>query len=238
MSAVSHMALAGGSGIHDGNDAFTKILLHMDGANAGTTFTDSNLGGSAHTWTPTSVTTSTAQFKFGTASLTDAAGGSLKAPDSADFTLGSGDFTIDGWFYVSGGAGTTRALCGQTDAAASIASTSVIVTLLTTNLLRLNVGQAGVLTQVNSTTTFTTTGWHHFAAVRTGNVLKLFIDGVQEGGNVAFTGSVNDSAASFAVGGEGDFSGVFWNGFVEEFRLSVGIARWTANFTPPTAAYS
>jgi hypothetical protein len=87
-----------------GNDSFTKILLHMDGANGGTTFTDANVGGSAHTWTANSATTSTGTLKFGTASENCGAGvGWIDTPDSADFTLGSGDFTIDFWFNRQGG---------------------------------------------------------------------------------------------------------------------------------------
>ena len=216
-----------------GNDAFTKILLHMDGSNGGTSFIDSNAGGSAHTWTATSVTTSATQVKFGSASLSDAAAGSIRTPDHVDFTLGSGDFTIDTWFWVAGGAGANRFFCGQCDASASDASIQCGINLSNQMFIFI---QGGVF-QVVGTTTFTTPGWHHYAVVRTGNILKMFIDGVQEGGNVSITVAVHDSASSFAVGGEGNFNGVFWNGFIDEFRLSVGIARWTANFTPPVAPY-
>jgi hypothetical protein len=84
----------------DGNDAFTKILLHMDGTNGSTTFTDTNAGGSAHTWTANgNAQISTAQSKFGGASgLFDGTGDYITTPDHADYTLGSGDFTIDLWF--------------------------------------------------------------------------------------------------------------------------------------------
>ena len=83
-----------------GNDAFTKILLHMDGSNGGTTFTDIAVGGSAKTWTPTNATTSTASFKFGTASMLTASG-YITTPDHSDFTIGSNDFTLDLWINFS-----------------------------------------------------------------------------------------------------------------------------------------
>src|SRR6266481_9069426 len=106
-----------------GNDKFTKILLHMDGSNGATTFTDSNAGGSAHTWTATNATTSTTQTRFGPTSLsTGAAAGNITTPDSADFTAGSGDFTAECWFCVSGGNGTFRFLFGQSDNAATIST--------------------------------------------------------------------------------------------------------------------
>jgi len=73
--------------------------------------------------------------------------------------------------------------------------------------------------------------------VRTSNTLKLFVDGTQEGGDVAIAGTVNDSSNAFSVGTAGEVTGTPWTGWIDEFRLSVGIARWTANFIPPTRAY-
>jgi hypothetical protein len=220
-----------------GNDAYTKILLHMDGSDAGTTFTDSNVGGSAHTWTAAAnAQLDTAAQKFGTASgLFDGTGDWLTTADHADFTLGSGDWTIDCWFNRSGGDGTFRWLGGQGGGVA--ADRSAMIFLSNTNLL---VGAAcvgGSTFTVASTTTFTATGWHHAAFVRTGNILRLFVDGVQEGGDTAITGTVNDSTTVYGVGVEGSVGGVSWFGWIDEFRLSVGVARWTANFTPPTVAY-
>jgi hypothetical protein len=88
--------------------------------------------------------------------------------------------------------------------------------------------------QIFSTTTFTDTGnpgWHHLALVRDSSTLRLFVDGVQEG-TAAITGTVNDSTASLVVGNYATFAGASWTGWIDEFRLSVGVARWTADFTP------
>jgi hypothetical protein len=46
------------------------------------------------------------------------------------------------------------------------------------------------------------------------------------------------SNASFLIGGGDSVYGLLpFNGNIDEFRVSLGIARWTANFTPPTSAY-
>lgn len=219
-----------------GNDRFTKVLLHMDGTNGGTSFPDTNAGGSAHTWTATSATTSTTQVKFGTASLsTGAAAGYIRTPDSADFTLGSSNFTADAWFYVSGGSGTYRAIAGQVGGGG--AGRAWQFALTTGNVLQsLVVGVSTTTYTNNATTTFTSTGWNHVALVRDGNNLKLFANGVQEGGNVAIAEAVVDSTEVLGVGDAGS-QGLPWNGYIDEFRLSVGIARWTANFTPPIGPY-
>ncbi len=225
-----------------GNDEFTKILLHMDGADASTTFTDANNGGSAHTWTANGdAQVDTAQSKFGGASgLFDGTGDYVTTPDHADFTLGSGDFTIDCWFRVNAAGGATLHLAGQMDAAATATTISFYLKRDTTNVMIGAVNVGGTTFGVVGTTQFTNavnTGWHHLAFVRTGNTLKLFIDGVQEGGDVAVAGAVNNSTNAVAVGRAGELAASPWNGWVDEFRLSVGIARWTSKFVPPAAAY-
>ena len=225
-----------------GNDSFTKILLHMDGSNGGTTFTDNNAGGSAHTWTAHGTTsTSTTQAKFGNASFND--GGSVSGldyidtPDSADFTVGSGDFTVDMWAWRAGGDGTLRFLCGQTNAAATL--NSYYIFLNTDNTFYANVCSDGStnIAVLHGTTAITTTGWNHVALVRHGTRFDLYVNGTSEA-NATNASGVYDSADNYAVGRLGALAADSWNGFIDEFRLSVGIARWTTTFTPPTTAYS
>lgn len=218
-----------------GNDILTRVLLHMDGAHGGTTFTESAIGTAGHTWTAVgTAVTSTAASQFGGAALDcGAAAGYVEAADSADFTLGSGDWTADCWFNRQGGNGTRRMLFGQSNAAAS--AISIYAEINAANVIH-GFADAGAI-NVTGTTAFTATGWNHVALVRSGAALKLFVNGVQEGGDQAIAGSVTDISGKLAVGRLGEF-GLNWNGYLDEFRLSVGIARWTANFTPPTAAYS
>lgn len=226
-----------------GNDQYTKILLHMDGANGGTTFTDSNLGGSAHTWTAHSATTVTSGPKFGTASCQCPY---IDTPDSSDFTLGSGDWTIDFWFNPNATINPANAaarMAGQTNSTGTIATTSAYVVLASIGsgnyVLELVVSNGTTLFTLLGTTAFTSasSGWHHAELCRSGNNLKLFLDGVQEGGDLAITGTVVDSSNNFSVGRIGEVTSQTFAGLIDEFRLSVGIARHTANFTPPTAPY-
>ncbi len=223
-----------------GNDSFTKILLHFDGTNASTIFTDSNFGGQAHTWTPNgSAQLTTATVKFGTAAglfNTISTNEFISTPDSSDFTVSSGAFTVDFWFNRTSGDGVNRFLFGQR--VTTPVNTSIEGLLSGGNVVQAAISSDGVnFTVVTGVTTITASGWHHYAVVRTSDILRLFLDGVQEGGDVAFTGSVFDSSSSFQVGG---ITGLLANGFVgsiDELRLSVGIARWTSNFTPPAIAY-
>lgn len=222
-----------------GNDTATKVLLHGDGTDTSTTITDSNTGGSVHTWTAAAnAQIDTAQSKFGGASiLFDGTGDFVSTPDHADFTLGSGAFTWDGWVRTTT-TGTALNIAGQANAA-GLANADSAWSLAKTagNVIVFSLVQGTTVTTVTGTTALAANTWMHIAAVRTGNVLKLFINGVQEGGDIAFTGAVNDSASVLAVGRAGAITATEWNGWVEEFRLS-NSARWTANFTPPIAAYA
>lgn len=222
-----------------GNDQYTKVLIHMDGADASTTFTDVNAGGSAHVWTANgNAQVDTADFPFGTgALLCDGTGDYLSTPDHADFVLGTSDFTVDAWFKCTMAAGAGgRFIMYQTDFVA--ANYSFLVYLNGSSKIAGIVSDGSATTQVVGTTSFSdvlNTGWHHVAFVRTGNTLRLFIDGVQEGGDVTFTGTIPNSTSELRISGS---STVAWGGWLAEPRLSVGVARWTTNFTPQRSQYS
>jgi hypothetical protein len=223
-----------------GNDQYTKVLLKFDGADAGTTITDSNAGGSSHTWSAAgNAQLDTAQKKFGLSSLLcDGTGDWVTVADHADFSLGSGDFTIDFWFNCDAASGSKEALAGQMASGLAANTGAWYMERHTTDVIRAHVSNGSALTTVTGTTAITATGQHHAALVRTGDVLQLYIDGVQEGGDVAFTGSVNNSANALRVGAAGEDTNDPWTGWVDEFRISVGTARWTEDFTAPTVPYA
>jgi hypothetical protein len=223
------------------NDEFTKALLHFNGADASTTITDDNFGGSAHTWTAAgNAQLDTAVTKLGSATLLcDGTGDYVSTPDHADFALGSGAFTIDLWFNCTATTGSVENLAGQTDASATDTATSFYIYRTAADLMEVTVYVGATATTVTSTTTFTdavNAGWHHLAAVRSGDVLTLYIDGVAED-SAALVGTVNNSAEALAVGRAGAVTTDTWTGSIDEFHLSVGVARWTDDFDVPTTEW-
>lgn len=213
------------------DDSYTTALLHMNGTDGSTTFTDE----SGKVWTANgNAQIDTAQSVFGGASgLFDGTGDYLSCPDSNDFYLNA-DFTVD--FRVRFN---------------SIAATMYLFTqkVNTTNGLQcywyqpsatlyFQFTDAGVDTVIaaNAWSPSANT-WYHVACVRTGNDYKFFIDGTQIGTTVTDSSAITNYAASFLIGG--DVSGILYlNGWMDEFRVSKGIARWTSNFTPPTSEYA
>lgn len=221
-----------------GNDAYTKIMLHFDGPDSSTVITDVNAGGSSHAWTAAgNAQLDTANYKFGTAALLcDGTGDYLSTPDSPDFSLGTNAFTIDCWFNCTAPGGDIRTIAGQADDGFTSGS-SWLLQRSSGNVIRFLEAAAG--NQLLGTTQFTSsinTGWHHVAVVRSGSTLTLYVDGISESTTSISTAFTN-SAEILKVGAWGPSSFDPWMGWIDEFRLSVGIARWTANFTPPTQAY-
>ena len=74
--------------------------------------------------------------------------------------------------------------------------------------------------------------WYHIAIVKTSNYYKLFVNGVQIGVDTYSTASMRFYSTLY-IGMYGINSGYLFNGFMQNIRISKGIARWTGNFTPP-----
>jgi hypothetical protein len=77
--------------------------------------------------------------------------------------------------------------------------------------------------------------WVHRAVCRDGNTIRTFMNGTQ----VATISSSLALAASTADVGIGTYLAgtYFYHGYIDELRISKGVARWTSDFTPPTEAY-
>jgi hypothetical protein len=75
--------------------------------------------------------------------------------------------------------------------------------------------------------------WHHIAICRSGSTCRLFVDGTQEASG---SNSVNYDAQPTFIGAFGASDGYF-NGYIDDLRVTKGLARYTSNFTPPTAAF-
>lgn len=213
----------GGGGPTDPYWANVTSLLHMEGANLGTTFTDQK----ANAWTrqPNAVT-STSVFKFGSSSMF-VSGGRISSTTAIGVGgFGTGDFTIEGWFYAN-----ATSARGLFDAVLGSTASSVAVGWDQASL-KWQVYFAGTVYS-SAVTTLTLSTQTHFALVRLGTACVLYIDGVA---TVSFTSGNNVNYAGMTIGAY--FSTTFaWVGFIDEFRITKGVARYTAAFAPPTAQF-
>jgi hypothetical protein len=235
MAAVGNAMLLGieKSG---GNDVFTRLLLHCDGTNGSTTFTDSSQIGRTVTANG-NAQVSTAQSKFGGASaLFDGTGDYLSIADSADLEL-SGDFTIDWWFRTT----TVTAITADLISKRNASSIAPFIAIQQDANLTFYASSDGTNFDIAAARTLSGTilanTWYHFAVVRSGTSFFTFQDGVQKD---TWTSSATPHNNTFAwcIGGDGNNNALYANGYVDEVRFSYDIARWVAGFTPPSGPYA
>lgn len=171
---------------------------------------------------------STSVKKYGTGSIAfDGTGDWLLVPDNTNLQLGTGNFTVEAWVYLSA-TGSARGLVGK--------GTSTTGWLLSTNSSDQVVFTYGSTTLTSSSALSANT-WTHVAVVREGtgtNQTKIYIGG----SNVA-TGTVSTdfNQTSVMYVGADRTGGSALNGYIDDLRITKGYARYTANFTPPTAAF-
>ena len=225
----------------DPDYASVSLLLHGDGANGSTTFTDS--GPAPNTFTAYgNAQISTTHSVFGGASMYfDGVGDWIDAPDAEAFSFGSGDWTVEARIK-SPGNGSFDQILGQRNVAGSANSDSPIglVRNATTGALIATVFSQDLGANVSITSAMTTVyndTWRHIAVVRIGTSLKLFIDGVIEATG-SISGPVSNSTTKFSVGRAGEYAGQYYKGYIDELRISKGVARYTSNFTPPAEAFA
>lgn len=209
----------------------TKLLLHCDGADGSTTFTEVM----GHTITASgNVQIDTAQSKFGGASaLFDGSGDYLSTPSSTDWDFGSGDFTIEGWVYVS--ASTTNANLISRRSGTDWAPFSLLIVSNKFNFRASTSGSSWAV-DITGNNTINDSTWHHFAFVRSGSSFKMYVDGVAQTATGSTASALMSSSQAIYIGANSD-STAFFNGWMDEIRITKGVARYTANFTPPTEAF-
>lgn len=218
---VNPSRFAGAGALSDPHWANVVLLLHMDGADGSTTITDAR----GHTVTAKNgAQLSTSNPKFGTACASFGGTGYLEVTSDPDFALGAGDFTIE--FFVN-------------------------PTVLSSDhgLISIGVWSTGLMTQfvsnlaldcyiqgTNHTASYsgTTGAWQHIAFVRSGNTLYLFADGAVLGTRSVAGKTIAQNRVTI---GARDGGGDRLTGSIDEVRITKGVARYTSNFTVPSAPF-
>ena len=176
----------------------------------------------------------TAQFKWGGSSyLGDGTDDRFTTPDGPDFTLGSGDFTVEIWARFASTSGFPT-MYGQIIDPGGLSDMSVFLGYNATDKISFaySVTDGVTYSRLSSTTVPTIGQWYHIAASRNGGTIRLFIDGV-EVDSEAIAGSVWDSSSLVRIGNAHSGCGSCdFNGHLDGLRVTKGVGRYTAAFTP------
>lgn len=181
---------------------------------------------------------SEAQSKFGGYSAYfDGTGDYLTTPASSDFTFGSSGFTIEAWIYPTNSTAEQGVFTRWSSVATSnealffgVRPNGVLVLLLTSNGLYQSANDfysaSGVIAY---------NAWNHIACCRSGDNIYLFVNGVVVK-TATFSGSIFASTLVGSVGASTNAANAYF-GYIDDLRVTKGIARYTANFTPPAAEF-
>lgn len=210
-----------------------SLLLHMNGANASTTFPD-------HSYNALAVTAngnaqiSTAQSKFGGASAAfDGTGDYLSVPSSTALDFQSGDYTIETWVRLNSIGGSAQTILNRYQTWTSALAFSLY--LQSTGAIRYMAGNSAPVL-LTSVSTITANAWHHIAVSCANGTTRLFVNGQLEASTSAV--AAISSSAVLRLGANLESTPVeFLNGYIDELRITKGIARYTSTFTPPTTQF-
>jgi len=213
------------------DDSYTKILLHMDGANLSTTFTDE----AGDTWAPHGTAAIyTSYYVFG-----GAAGGfdgtGAYVTSTASHPAGTGNFVIDFWLNMASATQKARGVFSNRRNAGGSSAEWVVIVGDTNNCLSFHTGAAAIID--DTTHPLSQDTWYHIAFIRSGNTLYYAKDG-----SIITSASLTSDLSgtqSFSMAGNDVFATGFLFGRIDELRLSLGTDRgWSSGFTPPTSAYA
>jgi SPP1 family predicted phage head-tail adaptor len=208
-----------------------SLLLHGNGTDGSTSFIDSSSNSLSVTATG-NAQIDTAIKQFGTGSLLfDGNGDNVAIANNSILTLGTGDFTIELWIYPLSQPGLFNSIIGGN------ATGEPIVNLRgsgTSSSISFNIfGSADIF---NFNYTFTQNNWYHIAISRSGTSLKVYINGSQIGSTI--TDSTNISSPLTTVGGLIVLYSQYFNGNIDDVRITKGVARYTgSSLTVPTREF-
>jgi len=203
----------------------TSLLLNMQGAKI--------LDKSQSTQNLTLVgntTASTAQYKYlPTSMYFDGIGDYINLNEAVIPTDASTDWTIEFWFNVPSSSTRYDFICQY---AASVAGRMTINSTTSGEIMFFQNGLS--VAPLTSTDTFTANTWNHVAVVNNGQTRTLYLNGVSQG-TATGTSSMQDANTVIGALTSNPISN-YLEGYIEDLRITKGLARYTANFTPPSAA--
>lgn len=198
-----------------------SLLLHMNGANNGTSFPDNSANN--YTVTPNGgAITSTAVFKFGTASYLGGSGRYLTvSTDNTPFAFGTGDFTIEFWIRPTAFSTQQNLIVfSNLTNSAIIVATNGICSYQLSNINRL------------STTALSANTWFHVAISRNSGTSRMFLNGSLQG-SYTDTTSFLSTGTLWQIGGAG--SPLIGN--LDDLRVTKGVGRYITGFNVPIAEF-
>lgn len=211
----------------DPNFSSVSLLLPCNGVDSSTTFTDAS-GNAVAITVFNGAKISTTQSKFGGASaFFDGTGDYLRTmTNSTLFDFSSGAFTVELWFYQTGSKRGHLISYREADWRMEVGPNQEVywVTPFTARIT-----SASGVAPLNQ--------WNHLAAVSDGTTTTLYCNGTGQGTTTSNPFAGAGGSTGIYIGRNPATTARDFNGYMDDIRVTKGVARYTANFTPPTAPF-
>jgi len=219
----------------ENDDEYNQLLLHFDGGDTGDDFVDATDNHSVNVKGDTEI--SKEEKVFCKSAHFDGSGDYLEISDSSDWDFGADDFTIDFWVrFDTMPSGTAYSVFEQFQD--------------TNNFIRLNFWESGskygfqfqeylnggatnFAVGPNYSTDWSADTWYHIALVRSGDDWSIYKNGILDS-STTDNQSISNLAGDLNIGYD---NGYYMKGYIDELRVSKGVARWTDDFDPPVYPY-
>lgn len=217
---------------------YVSLLLHFD---QGEFLKDSSINNFQLTAVG-NVSVNTTNFKYGGGSAYfDGNGDYITIPANSNFgAFGTSDFTIEWWEYIINYTNGYFPIIHYGASGDTGNFSSVWGIRYENNGSFMRVSILGTLNDFTELTTPLNT-WRHCALVRQGSSLSLYRDGIKHPTTRTSTQNLTQGNVDSIIGGAffGGGNGTLYsaNGYIDDLRITKGIARYTENFTPPTSAF-
>jgi hypothetical protein len=185
---------------------------------------------------------STSVKKYGTGSLAfDGTGDYLVLPNSSLFELGTGNFTIEAWVWIDstvnpGRPDNNKSVTIFSTGSSSSNDCSFAITGNTTSAgLGFELYQVTPGIALNVSATVGTNSWAHIAFVRTGTTIYVFVNGTRYTLGTTSVAIGSSVSPKIGIANSSGYTNQF-KGYIDDLRITKGLARYTTTFTPPASA--
>lgn len=228
----------------DPNYYSTILLLHLDGTSGTVSSVTDNSPNNTTLSIVGTPSYNTTTFKFGTASLNTtytSTTNKLVTPSSSVFSFDTGNFTMECWAYCTNVTTYNRLFGNGTGSAFTTGNWLLGIDSSPAQKLVLYVFPTSTVVATSGTTSLSNNTWYHIAFVRNGTNFYVFLNG-----NLEFTYTSSASLdgggtklLNIGSSGQGPSNPAFetWNGYIDDVRITKGVARYTSNFTVPSEAF-
>lgn len=162
----------------------------------------------------------------------DGSGDYLVSSPDPNLSFGTSDFTVEMWVYLNSGSAYQYVIGATANGGMQI---GLNVPISGTPTIAVATANGSWILNFGASITIPSATWRHIAVTRSGSTNRAFINGVQLGSNI--TDSTNWTFPNNRLQVGATLGAESFAGYIDDLRITKGIARYTANFTPPTTPF-